>query len=223
MLILGGDAAVLLLGFAVLASTRLRRDQLAVRRRLTWLGARRSQILLVTATEVAVITVAATIVGWVVGTGAGALLARHLGAPGLLAVEHSVLTWRAFAIGCALGGLTLFVMLTALRTDSVAFGGVKLTVVDVAALGALGAVLLALARGKADASALTGGGTGVVPAPAPGARAVRARRRRRTPARAAVAGRGTNRPRRPGSRCGLRSSRSRARPVASCSPSSSSC
>jgi hypothetical protein len=162
LLILGGDAAVLLLGFAVLASTRLRRDHLAVRRRLTWFGARRSQILLVAATEVAAITVAATLVGWAAGTGAGALLARHLGAPGLLAVEHSVLTGRALAIGCALAVLTAFVMLAALRTDTIAFGGVKLTVVDVAALGALGAVLLALARGKADANALDAGGTGVV-------------------------------------------------------------
>jgi len=162
LLILGGDAAVLLLGFAVLASTRLRRDHLAVRRRLTWFGARRSQILLVAATEVAAITVVATLVGWAAGTGAGALLARHLGASGLLTVQHSVLTGRAVAIGCALAAVTALVMLTALRTDAISFAGVKLTVVDVAALGALGAVLLALARGKADASALAGGGTGVV-------------------------------------------------------------
>ena len=73
---------MLLLGFAVLASTRLRRDQIAVRRRLTWFGARRSQILLVAATEVVVITVVATIVGWLAGAAAGALFARHLGAPG---------------------------------------------------------------------------------------------------------------------------------------------
>ena len=162
LLILGGDAAVLLLGFAVLASTRLRRDHLAVRRRLTWFGARRSQILLVAATEVAAITVVATLVGWAAGTGAGALLARHLGASGLLTVEHSVLIGRAVAIGCALAAVTALVMLTALRADAISFAGVKLTVVDVAALGALGAVLLALARGKADANALAGGGTGVV-------------------------------------------------------------
>ena len=43
LLILGGDAAVLLLGFAVLAATRLRRDHRAMRRRLTWIGARPSQ------------------------------------------------------------------------------------------------------------------------------------------------------------------------------------
>jgi ABC-type antimicrobial peptide transport system permease subunit len=162
LLILGGDAAVLLLGFAVLASTRLRRDQFAVRRRLTWFGARRSQILLVAATEVAVITLGATLVGWLLGSAVGAVFARHLDAPGLLAVQHSVLTGRALAIACALALLTGVVMLTALRTDAVAFGGVRVTVVDVAALGALGAVLLALARGKADTTALSSGGTGVV-------------------------------------------------------------
>ena len=47
LLILGGDAAVLLLGFAVLASARLRRDHRDMRQRMTWSGARRSQILLV--------------------------------------------------------------------------------------------------------------------------------------------------------------------------------
>jgi FtsX-like permease family len=163
VLILGGDAAVLLLGFAVLASTRLRRSQRAVRRRLTWAGARRSQILLVAATEVAAITVVASVAGWAAGTGAGALLAHHLGAPGWLAAEHSVLTLRAFAIAVALAVLTALVMLAALHAEAVAFGGLALTVADVAALGALGAVLLALARGKADAGTLAAGdGTGVL-------------------------------------------------------------
>src|SRR5207237_7132083 len=86
LLILGGDAAVLLLGFAVLASTRLRRDQRAVRRRLTWFGGTRTQIVLVAAVEVVAITLVASVVGWAAGAGAGALLARHLGAPGWLVV-----------------------------------------------------------------------------------------------------------------------------------------
>ena len=188
LLILGGDAAVLLLGFAVLASTRLRRDQLAVRRRLTWLGARRSQILLVTATEVAVITVAATIVGWAVGTAAGALLARHLGAPGLLAVEHSVLTWRAFAIA-----------LRARRADAIRHAH--------RAAHRLGRLRRREAHGRrrrrarrarsGAARARTRQGRrerahgrrhGRRPAPASRARAVRPRRRRRTPTRAVAAG-----------------------------------
>ena len=163
LLILGGDAAVLLLGFAVLASTRLRRSQRAVRRRLTWAGARRSQILLVAATEVAAVTLVSSVVGWAAGTGAGALLARHLGAPGWLAAQHSVLTLRALGIGVALAVLTALVMLVALHAEAIGFGGLALTVADVAALGALGAVLLALARGKADAGTLAAGnGTGVL-------------------------------------------------------------
>ena len=71
-------------------------------------------------------------------------------------------TGRALAIAVALALLTAIVMLAALRTQTVSFGGLTLSVADVAALGALGAVLLALARGKADTAALAGSGTGVV-------------------------------------------------------------
>jgi len=163
LLILGGDAAVLLLGFAVLASSRLRRDHRAVRRRLTWNGARPWQILLVAATEVAGITFVSSLAGWAAGSGAGLLLARHLGSPGLLVVEHSVLTARAFGIAAGLAVVTALVMLAALRTETLAFGGLTISAADVAALGALGAVLLALARGKADAGTLAAGnGTGVL-------------------------------------------------------------
>ena len=53
-------------------------------------------------------------------------------------------------------------MLAALRVDAVAFGGLRVTVADVAALGALAAILLALARGRRMRPRLqTGGGTGV--------------------------------------------------------------
>jgi hypothetical protein len=163
LLILGGDAAVLLLGFAVLASTRLRRDHGDVRQRLTWSGARRSQVLLVAATEVVGITAAASVAGWALGTGAGALLARHLGSPGGLVVAHSIVTLRTLWIALALAAVTAAAMLAALRADAISFGGLRLGVADVAALGALAAVLLALARGKADASALqASGGTGVL-------------------------------------------------------------
>jgi len=162
LLILGGDAAVLLLGFAVLASARLRRDHQAVRQRLTWSGARRSQLLLAAATEVVVVTAVASVVGWAAGSGAGALLARHLGSPGGLVVGHALFTTRALWLACALAAVTALTMLAALRADAVAFAGLRLTVADAAALGALGAVLLALARGKADTSTLQSSGTGVV-------------------------------------------------------------
>jgi hypothetical protein len=162
LLILGGDAAVLLLGFAVLASARLRRDQHAVRERMTWSGATRVQILLVAATESLVVTVAASAAGWLVGTAGGALLARHLGAPPGLIISHSLATGRAIGIGVALAAVTAIVMLAALRADELAVAGARITVADTAAVGALAAVLLALARGKADASSLQQGGTGVL-------------------------------------------------------------
>ena len=163
LLVLGGDAAVLLLGFAVLASARLRRDYDATRRRLTWFGAGRGQVLLVAAAEVAAITIVSSVAGWIAGSGAGALLARHLGAPGWPAVDHSLFTLRAFGIAAALAALTALVMLAAVRLERIAFGGVTLTAADVAALGALAAILLALARGKTDTSTLaSGGGTGIV-------------------------------------------------------------
>jgi hypothetical protein len=162
LLILGGGAAVLLLGFAVLAAARLRRDHRDVRQRLTWSGARRSQILLVAATEASVVTAAAALVGWLAGAGGGALLARHLGAPPGLVLSHSLATGRAVALAAALALATAAVMTAAVRADGVAVGGARVTVADAAALGALAAVLLALARGKADAAALQQGGTGVL-------------------------------------------------------------
>ena len=58
--------------------------------------------------------------------------------------------------------LTGLVMLIAVRVEAISFGGLSFSVADVAALGALAAVLLALARGKASATSLAGGGTGVV-------------------------------------------------------------
>lgn len=162
LLILGGDAAVLLLGFAVLASARLRRDQRELRQRLTWSGAARSQILLVAATESVVVTACASAAGWLAGAGGGVLLARQLGAPGGLVLAHSLTTGRAAAIAAALAAVTALVLLAALRADGLAVAGARITVADTAAVGALAAVLLALARGKADVSSLQQGGTGVL-------------------------------------------------------------
>ena len=162
LLILGGDAAVLLLGFAVLAAARLRRDHADVRQRLTWVGARRSQIAAVAATEAVVITLVATVAGWLLGALGGALLARHLGAPAGATIAHSLATGRSVALAVALAVVTALVMLAALRADELAVAGARVTVADAAALGALAAVLLALARGKADASSLGSSGTGAL-------------------------------------------------------------
>lgn len=163
LLVVGGDAAALLLGFAVLAATRLRRDHAALRARLRRLGARGGQGSLVTAVEVAALTVVGTAVGWAAGAAGGALLARRLGAPASASVAHSAVTGGGLLLALALAALTAVTMLAALLTDGVRVAGAQLTLADVAAVGALGTILLALARGKADATALAaGGGTGAL-------------------------------------------------------------
>jgi hypothetical protein len=119
-------------------------------------------MLLVAGTEGVCITAVASAAGWAAGTGAGALLAQHLGSPGGLVVEHSIFTARALWIGLGLAAVTTATMLVALRADAIAFGGLRLNAADAAALGALATVLLALARGKADTSSLSSSGTGVL-------------------------------------------------------------
>ena len=67
----GGQAAALLVAFALLAAAALRRDVEASRRRLTWFGARRSQLELGTAAEVGVVALAGTAVGRALGVSCG--------------------------------------------------------------------------------------------------------------------------------------------------------
>jgi hypothetical protein len=76
-------------------------------------------------------------------------------------IAHSVVTARTLGIALALAAVTAVTMLVALRADPIAFAGHRFTVADAAALGALAAVLLALARGKADTSTLQTSGTGL--------------------------------------------------------------
>ena len=61
LLLVGGEAAALLFAFAVLAARSMRRDLEAARRRLTWYGARRWQLRLLTVTESAIVAVAGAV------------------------------------------------------------------------------------------------------------------------------------------------------------------
>ena len=67
LLLVGGEAAALLVAFAVLAAGALRRDLAAARRRLTWHGARRWQGALLTGTECAAVGFGGALAGWLVG------------------------------------------------------------------------------------------------------------------------------------------------------------
>ena len=67
LLLVGGEAAALLFAFAVLAARSMRRDLEAARRRLTWYGARRWHLRLLTGAESAAVAIVGTVAGWLVG------------------------------------------------------------------------------------------------------------------------------------------------------------
>ncbi|HEY6150781.1 MAG TPA: hypothetical protein VIW19_09695, partial [Gaiellaceae bacterium] len=163
LLLLGGEAVALLLAFAVLAGARLRPDAEASRQRLAASGARSWQVWLQTVSEVAVPAVAGTLIGWAVGAAAAALVASRAGEPVGAILGHSVLSAGGIAEGLLLAAAATAVLALTLAVRPVSLGGFALTPLDVAAIGAVVAVAVALARGAADTSSLvSGSGTGVV-------------------------------------------------------------
>lgn len=162
LLLIGGEAAALLLAFTVLAATRLRRDVDAAWRRLTWFGARTWQLVALTVAEAVTIAVAGVVVGWAAGALVTALVARRLGVGVGTVLGHSALSAGGIAVAGAAAAVAALVLVAVLRVRPVQLGGYALTPVDALAVGALGAILLALARGSADAQSLAAtGGTGV--------------------------------------------------------------
>jgi hypothetical protein len=155
LLLVGGEAAALLLAFTVLAATRLRRDADATWRRLTWFGARTWQLAVLSAAEAIAIALAGTVVGWTVGCLVVVPIAHTAHVEGTTILWHSAIAAGgiATAAGAALVSALDLVVVLRIRPKPVAF--------DALAVGALGAILLALGRGSADAQSLAaGGGTG---------------------------------------------------------------
>jgi hypothetical protein len=151
MLLLGGEAAALLLAFTILAAASLRRDVEAAWRRLTWFGARRWQLVAFSAAESGALALVGTAAGWAGGTALALVLARRLGSPGGTVLAHSALSWRGLALALGLALASTLVLLVTLRARGVQVGGLSVSAVDVAALGALLAIGLALATGTAGA------------------------------------------------------------------------
>jgi len=158
--LIGGDVAVLLLAFAVLAAARRRRDTDNARRRLTWSGARWSQLATFTSVEPAVVALVAVCAGWAAGAGFAALLARSLDTDAGPVLAHSVVSGGGILLAAGLGLGAAAVVVASLRAQVASFGTLTLTTADVAAIGAVAAVLLAVARGDTNADTV-GGGTGV--------------------------------------------------------------
>jgi FtsX-like permease family protein len=163
LLLLGGEAAALLLAFAALAAARLRPEAEATERRLVWLGAPRLQTAAVVTVEAAVVTLVAAAIGWAIGAAIVALIARARGEAAGAVLAHSVVGFDGLAVGAVLALAATVVVVAALLLRPLRFSGRALSPLDVAAVAAVAIVVVALARGAADPAALAEErGTGVL-------------------------------------------------------------
>jgi hypothetical protein len=153
LLIVGGQAAALLLAFTVLAAETLRRELLGVRRRLTWFGARRRQVAFVVVADLGAVAVAGSVVGWLVAAGASAAIARGAGVPVGALLGHSLATTEGLVAAAAVAGAATAALIATVYSAGRPRGR-RITTVDLAAAGALATLLLALSRGAADPEAL---------------------------------------------------------------------
>jgi hypothetical protein len=154
LLLIGGEAAGLMLAFAVLAAASMRRDLDAAWRRLTWFGARRWQRILLVGAESAGLALAGTALGWALGIGVSTLLAERAGAPSGAILSHSILSPEGLLVAVGIAAAAALVLVIALRVRPFRVGTFSLSTADVAALGALVALAFALLRGQADARTL---------------------------------------------------------------------
>ena len=155
MLLIGGEIAVLLLGFALLAAVGLRRTLLAEWRRLEERGARRSQLWLVLAAETGAAALAGAIAGIVLGIGASLWIAARAGMSSADVLAHGVFTpTTLLLVGAAWLAATVVLVLTARGAEGPRAGPVR--VADIVALAALATAVVAATRGTAGASSLSG-------------------------------------------------------------------
>ncbi len=157
--LLGGSAAVLLLGFAVVAAVGLRREHGLLVTVLRRRGATTRQIGTLTAIE----TVATCLTGAVLGCAAGAvvaaILARNAGLPVGATVVRAL---GSAALACALLTAAAGIVAAAILLLPDAQTRTVWQLLDLLALCCLGAVILAADRGSASTGDLSSGGDPLV-------------------------------------------------------------
>ena len=158
LLLLGGEGGALLIAFTVLAAAALRRDVTDARRRLTWFGARRWQVELFTLAESTAVAGAATVAGWTLGGAVAAAIASRAGSPAGDVVRHALLTGAGLGAAAAVAVSAGLLLYATVRAPGVQLGRLALTPLDMAALGAIGIVLVGWARGSVGTQQLAGGG-----------------------------------------------------------------
>jgi hypothetical protein len=164
ILLVGGEAAALVLAFAVLAAAGLRRDVEAERRRLEQHGATRGQSALLALAESCLAALLGTVLGIVTGIVAIVLIADRAGLPAGDLTRHALGSPLAIALvaGCGLAAAGL-VAGRLLAAEAEEGRRAKLGALDVAAIGAALAVVLSLLRGAATADELQhGSGAGAL-------------------------------------------------------------
>lgn len=160
LLLVGGEAAALLVAFAVLAAGALRQDLAAARRRLTWHGARRWQRVLLTATEATAVGFGGAIAGWVLGVAGAAILAAVSGAPVWDVLTQSLLSPTGLLLGLGVAILAACVIGATVSFDR--SRSRRIGPVEVAAILAAVAAAGVVASGAVDPEDLAADGASAV-------------------------------------------------------------
>jgi hypothetical protein len=161
LLLIGGEAVALLLAFAVLCAAATRREGALTRWRLERAGARAFQTRLLSGVETVGLAAVATLLGWAVGIGVGAAIAAVAGRPVTTVLTDSAASGTGFALAIALAAVAAGVLALSFSAPRERTRPFTLSALDVAALGALATISLALARGVPDVDSLAQGrGTG---------------------------------------------------------------
>jgi hypothetical protein len=161
LLLIGGEAVALLFAFAALSAAATRRESALTRWRLERAGARAFQTRLLTGTETVGLAGVATLLGWGLGIGIGAIVAHAAGGPVATVLTQSAASETGFVIALALAVAAAGILALSFSARRARSRPFALSALDVAALGALATIGLALARGVADVDALAQGrGTG---------------------------------------------------------------
>jgi hypothetical protein len=160
MILIGGWASALLLGFAMVAAVGLRRSLANERRRLLQRGATRAQLWLTSFVEIGAVTLGGWIVGIVVGVLVVAILARSLGLPAAAVLGHSLVNVQTMLLLVAtwLAATVLILAVVLVHDDETSQRRWRPRALDAVAFGAVLAAVVGLTRGGLTPDALSSRG-----------------------------------------------------------------
>jgi hypothetical protein len=159
LLLVGGEIAALLLGFAVLAAVGLRRTLSAEWRRLEERGARRWQLWLLVTAETGAAALAGVAAGAVLGAAAGSWTSARAGVGADAVLSHSLLTSGTALLVAVAWAVATAVLVVSVRSPARGTRVGPVRIGDAVALGALAGAVLVASRGGASADELASEGS----------------------------------------------------------------